>query len=132
MPGLISGISSAIVAATATREGFGGNRLYTYYPARIPVLNSPDYISQGLEGTEYSSGGLGRTAVEQGGFQMAGIALTLGMAIFGGAITGLILRLPFIEQLSDGEELFEDEPCWKLPEEPKSIELVESKKELTI
>lgn len=119
MPGLISGVASAIVAATATRENFGGNRLFAFYPSRIPRLNSPEYTALGLQSTEYAAGGLGRTAVEQGGYQMAGVALTLGMAIVGGIITGIILRLPIVEQLTDENELFEDEPNWKVPEDFK-------------
>lgn len=56
---------------------------------------------------------------------MAGVALTLGMAIVGGAITGIIIRLPFIEQLSEPNELFEDESCWKVPEEFKESDPIE-------
>lgn len=122
MPGLISGVASAIVAATATRENFRGNRLYEFYPSRIPTLNSPEYLALNLQSTQYAEGGLGRTAVEQGGYQMAGVALTLGMAIVGGIITGIILRLPFIDQITEEHELFEDETCWKVPEEFKETE----------
>lgn len=56
MPGLISGLASAIVAATATREAFRGNRLYEFYPARIPVVNSTEYLSLNLQNTPYAAG----------------------------------------------------------------------------
>lgn len=60
MPGLISGVASAIVAATATRENFRDNRLYEFYPARTPVLNSPEYLALNLQSTPYAAGGLGK------------------------------------------------------------------------
>jgi hypothetical protein len=65
----------------ATREEYGGNEyffyilkiikslfclffsLYKFYPSRIPVINSTDYINYNLiENSDYSIGGLGRTA----------------------------------------------------------------------
>jgi ammonium transporter Rh len=72
MPGLLSGISSAIVAAAAGRGKFYGNRLYEFYPSRIPKLNSTDYIKYDLANTDYADGGLGRSGPQQGGCQIAG------------------------------------------------------------
>ena len=124
MPGLLSAIASAIVAATATRENYNGNRLYVFYPSRIPMPNSTEYSNFSLESTEFAEGGLGRTAAVQGGYQMAALAVTLAMAIIGGIITGYIMKLPIIEQIQDIEEMFDDEPNWLTPED-YSLKLTE-------
>ncbi|RNA27197.1 ammonium transporter Rh type B-like [Brachionus plicatilis] len=124
MPGLLSGIASAIVAATATRENYNGNRLYVFYPSRTPMSNSTEYSNFSLDLTEFSRGGMGRTAAVQGGYQMAALAVTLGMAIIGGIITGYIMKLPIIEQIQDIEEMFDDEPNWLTPED-YSLKLTE-------
>ena len=124
MPGILSGIASAIVAATATRDKYDGNRLYVFYPSRTPIANSTDYANFTLESTDFAKGGLGRTAVMQGGYQMAALALTLGMALIGGIITGYIMKLPIIEQVQDVEEMFDDEPNWITPED-YSLKLTE-------
>lgn len=42
---------------------------------------------------------------------MAGLAVTLGMSIVGGLLTGLVLRAPFIDKTKD-EDLFEDKKHW--------------------
>ncbi|RNA27205.1 Rh type B glyco [Brachionus plicatilis] len=94
VPGIISGIASGIVAAVANRDIFGGN-------------NS----------TEYSDGGLGRTGVEQGGYQILALVLTLGMSTVGGILTGLLMRIPIFENIKDEKEMFEDEPFWEIEDE---------------
>lgn len=124
MPGLLSGIASAIVAATATRDKYNGNRLYTFYPSRIPSVNSTEFANLSLDATDFVNGGLGRTAVMQGGYQLAAIGVTLAMAIVGGIITGYIMKLPIIEQIEDIEEMFDDEPNWLTPED-YSLKLTE-------
>ena len=85
-----------------------------YYPSRIPALNSTAYIEQGLDQTEYKEGGLGRTALEQGGYQFAALGVTIGLAIVGGLLTGLIMKIPLLEQV-DEEDMFDDEPYWAVP-----------------
>ncbi|UJR17563.1 hypothetical protein I4U23_004459 [Adineta vaga] len=59
------------------------------------------------------SGGMKRTNNMQAAYQAAALGLTLGMAIVGGLITGLILRIPIFVQKYEN---FEDEPNWHLPE----------------
>lgn len=68
-----------------------------------------------LSDTDYKEGGSGRSGLEQGGFQIAALAVTLAMAIVGGLVTGLVMRLPIFEQVHDEEELFDDEPNWVTP-----------------
>lgn len=117
IPGLISGITSAIIAALANRDNFQGDRLYVFYPSRIPKINSEDYIKFNLTNTEFKDGGLGRTASAQAGYQLAALSVTLGIAILGGLLTGLILRIPFIEQVDENNELFDDQSNWLTPKD---------------
>ncbi len=116
IPGVISGLASVLVAAFACRETYGENRLYVFYPARIPIVNSTEYFEFGLAGTEFKDGGLGRSALEQSGYQLAALGMTLVVAIVSGALTGLVMRLPVFEQVRDSEEMFDDEPNWVVPE----------------
>lgn len=117
MPGLISGITSGIVAAVSTRAKFNGNRLYEFYPSRVPVFNSTEYLSLDLANTTYAEGGLGRSGPEQGGYQIAALVLTLTLAIGGGILTGFIIRLPMMEQIEDLDDMFDDTSSWETPED---------------
>ena len=45
--------------------------------------------------------------------QLAAIAITLGIAIVGGAITGFFMNVPLWEQL-ENEEYFEDGKYWEM------------------
>ncbi|KAK3576039.1 hypothetical protein CHS0354_005195 [Potamilus streckersoni] len=55
-------------------------------------------------------GGAGRSAIQQGGFQMLALLVTLGIAIVGGILTGFLLKLPVFE--SKKVLLFDDEDFW--------------------
>ncbi|XP_053129098.1 ammonium transporter Rh type C isoform X2 [Hemicordylus capensis] len=68
MPGLIGGIVGAITAAAATEEVYGKDGL----------IRAFDFTGDHSQ----------RTTSVQGGFQAAGIAVSLGMALAGGAIVG--------------------------------------------
>lgn len=87
-----------------------------FYPARIPAVNSTEYIEYGLAFTEFKEGGLGRTAMSQGGYQLAALVMTLLVAIVSGLVTGIIIRLPIFDQIRESEEMFDDEPNWIVPE----------------
>ncbi|XP_066491398.1 ammonium transporter Rh type C [Tiliqua scincoides] len=99
MPGLIGGIVGAITAACATEEVYGAEGLIRAF---------------GFTG-EYSN----RTPSVQGGFQAAGIAVSLAMALAGGAVVGGILKLPFFGDPTD-ENCFEDNVYWLVPEDEES------------
>lgn len=114
MKGILSGLASAVVAGLATNENYY-DRLYFFFPSRIPVVNSTEYHNQGLASTIHAKGGLGRTAGEQAGYQLAALGVTLGIAIFGGALTGSIMRLPLFQQIDKEEFLFDDDPNWSTP-----------------
>lgn len=102
MPGLMSGIASIIVAAVATREGYGGDRLYVFYPSRKPVAD----------------GGMGRSASEQALFQLAALAMTFVFAIVTGTLVGVVLRFEFLfGSVRDEEDMFIDKENWILEEE---------------
>jgi len=111
MPGLISGIGGAILAAVATKESFAVNgdntRLYTFYPSRD---NKTVTLTNGTLVTEF-----GRSAVTQGGYQLAALGVTLALAIVSGLATGFLLKLPIFEQIKENEHMFDDESSWVAP-----------------
>ncbi|CAF0772256.1 unnamed protein product [Rotaria sordida] len=98
MPGLMAGITGIIVASIGDRSGFS------------------KHLTDTCRG-----GGKSRDSSTQSGFQAAALGLTLGMAIVGGLIAGMILRLPIFAQ--KGKD-FDDEENWHLPEN-------ESKEDIT-
>lgn len=59
----------------------------------------------------------GREGIEQAGFQLIGLVVTIGVALVTGALTGLFLRLPIFEQLSEDVEMFDDEAQWITPDD---------------
>ncbi|NWQ79694.1 RHAG protein, partial [Columbina picui] len=56
------------------------------------------------------------------GMQAAALGSTLGIALAGGALTGGILRLPFLGQASD-QNCFDDSVYWEVPEKEKPHEI---------
>lgn len=111
-PGLIAGFVSAIFAAISSFTQYN-HELYEIYPARTPIINSTEYIDQGIK----IENGKGRSGLEQAGFQLIAIAITIGISLLAGAITGFVLRLPLFEQLSEDVEMFDDEAQWVTPDD---------------
>ncbi|XP_018427105.1 PREDICTED: ammonium transporter Rh type C [Nanorana parkeri] len=102
MPGIIGGIVGAVTAAAAT-EG-----VYTE-AGLVELFRFKD---------EYAS----RTPSIQGGYQAAGICVSLAFAFVGGTLVGLFLKLPFWGDPSD-ENCFDDGVYWELPgEDPEYAE----------
>ncbi|XP_042659520.1 ammonium transporter Rh type A isoform X2 [Tyto alba] len=56
------------------------------------------------------------------GMQAAALGSTIGIALAGGALTGGILKLPFLGQASD-QNCFDDSVYWEVPEEEKLREI---------
>ncbi|NXC53052.1 RHAG protein, partial [Aleadryas rufinucha] len=56
------------------------------------------------------------------GMQAAALGSTLGIALVGGALTGAILKLPFLGQVSD-QNCFDDSAYWEVPEEETVSEI---------
>ncbi|KAM5171117.1 ammonium transporter Rh type C isoform 2-T2 [Mantella aurantiaca] len=104
MPGIIGGIVGAVTAAAATEGVYTAEGLIALF---------------GFEG-EYAS----RTPSTQGGYQAAGIFVSLAFAFVGGTLVGLFLKLPFWGEPSD-ENCFEDGVYWVLPTEDSDPEYAE-------
>jgi ammonium transporter Rh len=108
LPGLIAAVLGAIFAACSTEREYS-QKLYEIYPARANSTSSAnDDKAEEL---------IGRSGLEQAGFQLVGLAITLGTSIVFGALTGLLLRLPIFEQLSQDVEMFDDEAQWVTPDD---------------
>ncbi|XP_048185589.1 ammonium transporter Rh type C isoform X1 [Perognathus longimembris pacificus] len=99
IPGIIGGIVGAVTAACATPDVYG----------KAGLAHSFDF-----EGLKQNW-----TAKTQGRYQIFGLLVTLAMALVGGTIMGLILRLPFWGQAAD-ENCFEDSVYWEMEEEKSS------------
>ncbi|NXY48043.1 RHAG protein, partial [Ceuthmochares aereus] len=56
------------------------------------------------------------------GWQAAALGSSVGIALVGGALTGAILKLPFLGQASD-QNCFDDSVYWEVPEEEKQHEI---------
>ncbi|XP_051667630.1 ammonium transporter Rh type A [Manacus candei] len=60
--------------------------------------------------------------------QVAALGSTLGIALVGGALTGAILKLPFLGEVSD-QNCFDDSVFWEVPEEEKGHEIHSSNRD---
>jgi ammonium transporter Rh len=110
MPGVLSGLLSSAVAAFISTNTFGVNekgnsRMYTFYGARGHLNETSSTMVDD------------RSAGMQGLFQLSALFLTLAIAIVGGILTGILMRLPIFEQVNNEEELFDDQPSWHTPED---------------
>ncbi|CAK8689086.1 unnamed protein product [Clavelina lepadiformis] len=89
MPGILGAIVSAITISAANMDA---------YQASFSIFNW--------------------TVPQQAGYQIAAMAVALGIAIVSGALTGLLLKAPIWDNLTT-EELYEDEVFWDCDEEPQ-------------
>ncbi|XP_073474550.1 ammonium transporter Rh type C isoform X2 [Aquarana catesbeiana] len=96
MPGIIGGIVGAVTAACATEAVYTTAGLAEFFR---------------FEGA-YAT----RTPSVQGGYQAAGIFVSLAFSFVGGTLVGLLLKLPFWGDPSE-ENCFFDGVYWELPEE---------------
>ncbi|XP_074676342.1 ammonium transporter Rh type A isoform X1 [Strix aluco] len=62
------------------------------------------------------------------GMQAAALGSTIGIALVGGALTGGVLKLPFLGQASD-ENCFDDSVYWEVPEKENPHEIHSNKYE---
>lgn len=84
MPGIIGGLGGFISASVAS-ESLYGTSINDIFPAR----------------------GNGRSATDQGLYQLAALATTLGISIAGGLITGLLVKM-----FPGPDEFYEDNENW--------------------
>ncbi|XP_022107423.1 ammonium transporter Rh type B-like isoform X2 [Acanthaster planci] len=110
MPGILAAFAGAIAAATATKERYGDN-LYKIFEARATngSMNTAEDFTGGMSHVMESP----RSASGQAGYQLAALAVTLAIAIVGGVITGLIMKIPIWNEPED-DELYEDKPFWDI------------------
>jgi ammonium transporter Rh len=100
MPGILGGVAGAIAAAVAGEERYGAT-IALVFPERAT----------------------GRTASEQGGYQIAALAVTVGIAITSGFATGLLVRIdtwacaPALggRLCCAQSALFDDAEYWEVP-----------------
>ncbi|KAM5206933.1 ammonium transporter Rh type C isoform 1-T3 [Hipposideros larvatus] len=98
IPGIIGGIVGAVTAACANVHTYGQEGLAHAF--------------------DFEPGDAYRSPSLQGSFQAAGIFVSLAMALVGGIIVGMILKLPIWGQPAD-ENCFDDTVYWEVPEEEK-------------
>nr|XP_004658241.1 ammonium transporter Rh type C [Jaculus jaculus] len=96
IPGIIGGIVGAVTAVYAQPNVYETGFLH---PFHFESLNPDSSSTQA-----------------QGKFQVYGLLVSLAMALVGGAIVGLILRLPIWGQAAD-ENCFDDTIYWEIHEE---------------
>lgn len=113
MPGILAAIGGAVAAAMSSKETWGDS-LYSIFTAMEPTMMNTTMTTNAMAANVTEV--MGRSAMEQGGYQMAALCLTLAIAIVGGVITGFILRIPFLDN-PDGDHLFDDTDQWNVADE---------------
>ncbi|GAV08644.1 hypothetical protein RvY_18306 [Ramazzottius varieornatus] len=113
MPSFAGSLISAIVVGCASKQVYG-SEYYTHFPKHAPPADTVEYaeLKRILPDLEP---GLGWTPAIQAGYQMAAMGVTLGIALVGGILTGLILRLPIWDR-QESHEVFDDARHWELPQ----------------
>lgn len=126
IPGIIGAIGGAISAATASVDDdsyLNLDQISNVFPARGPCVkfnsSRPGYPCD-------------LTAGEQGGYQAAGLAVTLCVSIVGGILTGLIIKSPCLLPPGNDTKCFDcgnalsrkywhdDKYYWEVPSESES------------
>ncbi|KAL7633524.1 UNVERIFIED_CONTAM: hypothetical protein RMT77_016057 [Armadillidium vulgare] len=105
--GIIGGLLSSLLSILASSDiGYYGYSLFKIYPVRTPTEGSNELLE--VQSYLPIPAGEGRTAFEQGGFQLAGLVVVLLSASVGGALSGFLLRFKlfegFLEEDFDEEE----------------------------
>lgn len=93
MPGIMGSLASIISVAVIDQKLFG-KHINDIYPAMAE----------------------GRTPSQQALFQLATLGTTIGIAVIGGILTGIIISLPFY---THPEKYYNDVEFWELPEKDK-------------
>lgn len=118
MPGILGGIAGAVAAAHAGVNKYGYDGLFNLWGARAPKMNSTEYNKLVGMGVAFDAGD-GRSAKAQAGYQIAGLAVALGIAVIGGIVTGFIVRWKIFDPPSR-EQMYDDEDYWEVPTEDGS------------
>ena len=92
MPGLVSGLLSGLFCYLASEKNYGQS-LYIIFPKAAPLEDSSELVKIqeqfGANHHDLVEGGESRTMETQALMQIAALAITLAIAIAGGAITGM-------------------------------------------
>ncbi|XP_058797600.1 ammonium transporter Rh type B-B isoform X2 [Phymastichus coffea] len=111
MPAIIAGLFGAILAGIATEDVYNYS-LYEIFPARVPSLGQNLTMLNDNYNTVFKPG-LNRSAAQQAAYQLLALAVTLGIAVVSGLLTGLILRFSICGSISEDEK-FDDCIHWEL------------------
>ncbi|XP_034162772.2 solute carrier family 12 member 5b isoform X2 [Pangasianodon hypophthalmus] len=127
LTGLISTLAAICAILLASEETYGPS-LYQTFLYRAPQVGDPrlEELQKLIPGLE---GGLGRTAQEQALYQVAALGSTIAIAIVGGVLTGLVLRLPYLASPTD-VFCFDDEPFFNIPTDQAYI--TETEKDISL
>lgn len=107
IPGFIGAVASA-VAAAGINPGFKDAALSSY-----PMDFNPSTMFDSFPGRFF------RGAVQQGGYQIAVLAISIALAAGSGLVGGLIMRSSWFST-NDAEDFYEDEAEWDVPAEERS------------
>ncbi|XP_066960706.1 ammonium transporter Rh type A-like isoform X1 [Macrobrachium rosenbergii] len=113
--GLVGGLAGAVMALVAAENGLYGNSVYQLYPAMSPVAGSDELAE--VKKNLIVKAGDGRSPLSQFSYQLLHLIVTTCVAAAGGTVTGLLLRLPFLENLTQ-DDLFSDSRFWQCPARP--------------
>ncbi|KAJ8719799.1 hypothetical protein PYW08_011974 [Mythimna loreyi] len=103
MPGIYSGLLSALFAALATSEAYH-NELGNVFPATSSIA----------AGHLASSTADPRSTGMQAAYQLIALATTLGLALGSGILSGLIAKTKLFSPLEE-KQRYDDEMNWELP-----------------
>jgi ammonium transporter Rh len=118
MPGIIGGIGGVLSALVASTNTYG-NSIGTVFAARAACEEQP-------YGSVITP--CGRTALEQANNQAYALIATVCISVFGGIITGLIVKIPYLNpgngthcqpfgKNGDERRWYNDKHYWEVPEE---------------
>merc|ERR1719431_432609 len=113
MPGLLGGLLSVLLAGLASPQS------YDQFSAGVADKSLPEIFPA------LASGG---TALGQAGSQILAIIITLGMAVTGGLITGLLMRVVGKMEKMEPEDFYNDD--WNIDEMEAKMELSEEMRAL--
>ena len=89
--------------------------MFTLWSARAPEKNSTEYLRLTNLGVTFDAGE-GRSAKAQAGYQIAGLAVALAIAVLGGIVTGNSASVFFYSLYRKGDELTKTQLSSKITE----------------
>jgi len=115
MPGMMAGMLSVLVVLLASEESYGTD-LYKIFTRCAPEEGSHLLKKVQLENPEIEAGE-GRSLSFQALVQLIGLAVTFGLAITTGAVTGLLISFKKLFEPIPDDQLFDDELFWEIADD---------------